>query len=243
VVRDDCRTWTAEVQAAQPTVVFSVRTRSGADLADARVSVDGVPFVDRIDGLARPLDPGPHDIEVQAGSEPPVRVRIVVHEGEKQRVVPVVFRGAEAQSTNARGGGTGTATAAPGTPAASSSITPWIYVTGSAAVVGLAGFAFFGLTAMADHGAMRDGCATTGSCTDAQIDANRTRFWVADASLVVGLVGAGLTGWLLYDHSKSSSSAASGAATTSRAPTTHAGDVQVSARFRDGPFLQLDALF
>ncbi len=181
VVRDDCRTWTAEVQAAQPTLVFSVRDTGGRDLADARVVVDGTVFVEHADGLARPLDPGPHLVEVQAGEAAPVRLRIVVQEGEKQRVVPIVIR-----------------RDIPDEAAPSTSITPWVYVAGTVAVLGLTGFTYFGLTAISDHAALRDGCATTGSCTDDQIQSSKARFWMADVSLLIGLVGGGITGYLFY---------------------------------------------
>ena len=216
VVRDDCRLWTAELRAAQPTVVFAVRGKSGVDLPDAKVLVDGDVFVEHLDGRARPLDPGPHDVEVHAPSEAPVRLRIVVHEGEKQRVVPVVFPGSSS----------GSSTRQP-TAGTSSPITPWVYVTGGVAAAGLVGFAALGLSALAGYDALEDGCARTRSCTDDQIDANRARFWMADASLLVGLASAGLTRWLIYDHSR------------------RAG-VHVSARFHGaggGPFLRLDARF
>jgi len=236
VVRDDCRIWTAELQAAQPTVVFAVRGSNGVDLPDAMVLVDGDVFVEHLDGRARPLDPGPHDVEVRAPSEAPVRLRIVVHEGEKQRVVPVVFPGSSSGSASGSGSGSGSGSASGSgsssasrqpTAETSSPITPWVYVTGGVAAAGLVGFAVLGLSALAGHDALEDGCARTRSCTDDQIDANRARFWMADASLLVGLVGAGLTGWLIYDHSR------------------RAG-VHVSARLQGdggGPFLRLDARF
>jgi len=220
VVRDDCRAWTAAVQDAQPTVVFSVRGSDGADLAAATVSVDGEPFLERIDGIAHPIDPGPHDIEVRAASETPVRLRIVVHEGEKQRVVPVVFAGSRASQAPA------TSVNAASAQTAERPITPWVYVTGALAVAGVAGFTFLGITALSDHAALRDGCATTHSCTDDQITSNKTRFWMADASLLAGVIAAGVTGYLLYDHSRA-----------------RAGDVRVSAGLAGGPFVTVHALF
>lgn len=223
VVRDDCRTWTAEVQAAQPTVVFSVRGSSGVDLAAATVSVDGEPFLERIDGVARPLDPGPHDIEVRAASETPVRLRIVVHEGEKQRVVPIAFAGSPAIQVAPR---TAPAPDAAGAATTERPLTPWVYATGALAVAGVAGFTFLGITALSDHAAMRDGCATTHSCTDDQIASNKARFWMADASLLLGVVAAGVTGYLLYDHARG-----------------RAGEVRVTANLVGGPFVALHALF
>lgn len=225
VVRDDCRTWTAELQAAQPTVVFSVRDRHGADLVTAHVSVDGAPFTDRIDGLARPLDPGPHDIEVASAPETPIRLHIVVHEGEKQRVIPITFQpvGVSDKSPSP----------SPPPEAEKASITPWVYVAGGVGLAGFAGFAYFGLTALSDHAALRGGCATTASCSDDQVQSNKARFWIADGSLLVGILGASVSGYLIYDHAR-----ASGAPRAARA-----GDVRVTARSMGGPFLQVTTAF
>lgn len=216
VVRDDCRTWTAEVQAAQPTIVVSVRDAEGADVAEATVLLDDAPFLSRVDGLARPLDPGPHRLEVRVAGEAPVRVGLVVVIGEKQRIVPVIVPRAQVVAP---------------APRTSRAVSPWIYVTGGAAFAGIAGFAFFGLKALAGHADLRDGCATTRSCSDDQITSNRTTFWVADASLLVGLVGAGLTGYLLYERAHDSRAVAS------PRPLT------ISAGMHAGPYLRLDARF
>ncbi len=184
-VRDDCRTWIAEIQAAQPTIVFGVRDGS-VDLDVARVRVDGTVFVDRLDGIARPLDPGPHEVEVEVADGRRLRTRLVVREGEKQRVV--VF------ALPARGA------PAPPSPAERPGVTPWVWVSGALAAAGLAGFAVFGIDALSGLADLKHGCGATRSCTDEQIDANRRLFWIADASLAVGLVAGAVTGYLLIDH-------------------------------------------
>ncbi|MDB4993537.1 MAG: hypothetical protein JWM74_969, partial [Myxococcaceae bacterium] len=150
---------------------------------------------------------------------------IVVHEGEKQRVIPITFQPAGISAAGS--------SAPPPPEATSTSITPWVYVAGGVALAGFAGFAYFGLTALSDHAALRDGCATTASCTDDQVQSNKTRFWVADGSLLVGILGASVSGYLIYDHARSS-----GAPRAARA-----GDVRVSARAMGGPFLQVTTPF
>lgn len=220
VVRDDCRTWTAELRAAQPTIVLSVKGPDGGDVVAARVLVDGSSFQERIDGLSRPLDPGPHEIVVTAPSEAPVHLRLVAHEGERDRVVRVAFPVAPAASA-----------AVASYPRSAEPLTPWAWVTGAIGVAGVAGFAYFGLTALSDHAAMRDGCATTHACTDDEIAANKTKFWLADASLLVGLIGGVATGVLVYRHAQSAPS------------TSRAGDVRLSVRAGSGAFASVTAAF
>src|SRR5580698_10702647 len=50
VVRDDCMQRLAELDSAMPQVVFSARDASGNDLVDVKVTIDGAPLVDRLDG-------------------------------------------------------------------------------------------------------------------------------------------------------------------------------------------------
>lgn len=90
----------------------------------------------------------------------------------RARVIPVTFP-ARASSTSKP---------VEPAPVGDAPSTPWVYVSGSVAVVGIAGFAFFGLTALSDHAAMRDGCALTHSCSDDAVQSNRAGFWIADAS-------------------------------------------------------------
>src|SRR5262245_60901937 len=52
-MRNECARWIAEVDAAQPTVVFQAREADGRDLAEVRVLIDGELLVDRLDG--RPM--------------------------------------------------------------------------------------------------------------------------------------------------------------------------------------------
>src|SRR5437762_10726167 len=53
-----CRQWLSQLDAELPTVIFYVKDDRGRDRADVRVSVDGVPLVDRLSGTPVPMDPG-----------------------------------------------------------------------------------------------------------------------------------------------------------------------------------------
>src|SRR5262249_46652328 len=52
LVVTDCATWVTELEALVPTVVFEARDSAGNEVSDVRVSIDGKPLVDRLDGKA-----------------------------------------------------------------------------------------------------------------------------------------------------------------------------------------------
>src|SRR5258707_7177981 len=60
LARKDCERWLREVDASTPSVVVRARDPEGRDAVDVQMWVDGSPFLRRLDGRARPLDPGVH---------------------------------------------------------------------------------------------------------------------------------------------------------------------------------------
>src|SRR5215469_5136429 len=58
LVSRDCATRLDELDLAQPTIVFDAKDRTGNDLGAVKVTVDGRPLVDKLDGTAVPVDPG-----------------------------------------------------------------------------------------------------------------------------------------------------------------------------------------
>ncbi len=85
-IRTDCVTWLAEVEAAQPTVVYAVMGPDGHDLTGATIDVDGRVLSSGADGGEHPIDPGPHTIRMQYRDEIIVQ-KIVIRSGEKRRLV------------------------------------------------------------------------------------------------------------------------------------------------------------
>jgi hypothetical protein len=85
-VREECAQHVPEIGAAIPTVVFEVKDASGEDVGAVRVTLDGAPLVDRLDGTAIPLDPGERLFTFAAAGLPPVEKRLVIREGEKGRL-------------------------------------------------------------------------------------------------------------------------------------------------------------
>jgi len=95
VVRDDCTQRLAELDSAMPQIVFSARDASGNDLVDVKVTIDGAPLVDRLDGSSVKVDPGPHVFVFTWEGHPVVTKRLVLAEHDHARREVVVFRAAE----------------------------------------------------------------------------------------------------------------------------------------------------
>jgi hypothetical protein len=85
IVRDDCAKRLDELERAQPTVAFEVKDASGADVTAVKVTVDGKPFADRLDGTALRVDIGQHVFTFEVAAHAPITRTLVMTEGEKGR--------------------------------------------------------------------------------------------------------------------------------------------------------------
>src|SRR5476651_2121227 len=65
-VRDDCAQRLTEVRSVTPTIVFVVKDDADQDLGAVRVTMDGAPLVDKLDGTAIALNPGQHHFVFEA---------------------------------------------------------------------------------------------------------------------------------------------------------------------------------
>ena len=68
-----------------PTIVFVVKDASGNDLSAVRVTMDGQPLVDVLDGSGVPADLGMHKFEFRADGMDPVEKDLVLHEADRRR--------------------------------------------------------------------------------------------------------------------------------------------------------------
>jgi hypothetical protein len=91
MVRDDCTQRIDELEKVQPTIVFDAKDGAGNDLSEVRVSMDGKPFVGRLDGTALAVDPGPHAFTFEVTGQPIVTRGFVLKEGEKLRRERIVI--------------------------------------------------------------------------------------------------------------------------------------------------------
>lgn len=174
LVRKDCAQFLDAVEAAQPTIVLAAKEPSGGDLVDVAVSLDGVAFAAKLDGKAVRVDPGPHELVFRAAGRVEVRLKVLVKEGEKSRVVEATMPKIVVE--------------VPATPRPS----PWLgFVAGGVALVGFGGFVGFGLSARSDVRALEERCGTR--CPSDEVDRARQKALFADVSLGLALVATGLS--------------------------------------------------
>jgi hypothetical protein len=169
-VRKECFGWLRDVEAAMPTVTVRAVDSEGRDVFPSRIALDDAHLDPTMLGRATPVDPGPHTVHAEANGLRAVDVKIVAGEGEKNRVVLLVFRSVKPP--------------APPRPAAQSAVVPGILYGVAAAA--LAGFALVDATAWGDY----KHCQSEVCSADA-VHSIKTRMAVGDGLLLGGLVFAG----------------------------------------------------
>jgi hypothetical protein len=203
-LRKDCIDWLTESQTAQPSVVFSVR-RNGADLTGVEVACDGRIVTQVLDGKAVSLDPGSHQFTFQVPGDRSITKQIVIREGERNRIVEVdwdreataVAAATISNSPDDRASPSAPANAGLASSAASRTVLPYAFA--GLGVLGVSGFAVFGLWGNSQKGDLEGSCAPF--CRSSQVDEVRTKYIVADTCLAVGLVSLGLaTYWFVSGH-------------------------------------------
>lgn len=188
VVRKDCRTWGQEVRRDLPSVVLRVVDPEGLAVK-ARVSTDGAAPLDvGSDPIA--LDPGPHSLRVEAEGFAPEPLDVTVARGEQGRVLLVRLRRPDAPPRKPE---PPPPPPPPAQPQAQVSPLPWVLYGVSA--LGLGGFTVLGLSAKSDADDLRARCSP--HCAASDVDRVRTRALIADASLGVALVSAGIATYLI----------------------------------------------
>ncbi len=93
-----CTGWLKEDRDAAPTVVFSAKDPSGADLTAVEVSVDDERMATSLDGGPIELDRGVHEV-VFRGNGDTKTLKIIVNYGEKAKIVSVVLGAATPLTT------------------------------------------------------------------------------------------------------------------------------------------------
>jgi hypothetical protein len=88
-VRGDCTGWLDQADKAIPTVVPSAKDAAGNDVFDVTVTMDGVPFATRLEGVAQAVDPGPHTFRFRWPDGVAKERQVLVVEGQKALVVAV----------------------------------------------------------------------------------------------------------------------------------------------------------
>ena len=191
-LRPECTQWLADVEKAMPSIVIAAKSGKGDELHEVTVTIDGAPFVDRLDGVAKDVDPGLHVFKLTTNGEPPVEQKVLVREGEKARVVAFVF-GPETPAPSASPTTTTDETPTIVDEHRGPSRTPaWIALGVGVAATGA--FAYFGLKGLSQWNDCHDGCAQS------HVDDGNHAWIGADVSLGVALVSFGVATYFFLRH-------------------------------------------
>jgi len=98
-VRDACQRRVTELTTAIPTIVFLAKDGAGHDLVTVKVSMDGEPIANRLDGTPIPIDPGLHKFTFEAAGEGPVEQSFVIGQGQRDRRETITFASADASAS------------------------------------------------------------------------------------------------------------------------------------------------
>lgn len=190
-IRKDCFTWASEVEASLPSIVLGALDGTGRDVVWVNVSMDGKSIATTLDGRAIHVDPGPHSFRFESEGKKPVVLDVIVLEGQKNRLVQAKLDGGAAPPLVTSDVPKTTETGPP-----RASIVPPI-VTGGISVVALGFFAGFGGAGASQMRDLENGCGRTQSCLQDDVDSARSKLLVGDIALLVGVVAAGATAYLL----------------------------------------------
>jgi hypothetical protein len=177
IVRADCTAWLADADARIPTVVLGAQDVDGHDLAGVKVTLDGAPLADRLDGRAVPVDPGQHAFvfeHVSPAGRRSVALSALLREGELRRLLTARFPGPVPREEPRLRLTRGAVAAAA--------------VLGGVAVTGGVLFAYLAATAKSDADHLRATCAP--GCNPADVNAIRTRLIGANVLVGVGIASA-----------------------------------------------------
>jgi hypothetical protein len=214
VFQPECVQWLSEVEKILPSVVFEVTTEVGAPPRAVKVLVDGTVVATRLDGTAVPVNPGEHTFRFEADDRPAVEKRMLVVEGDRARRVSVSMPD-PAATTSGTGGAASDSGAGAGAAPGSTPWGGWLLLGVGAVAFG--SFGYFGLHGLSQRSDL-DRC--TPHCNQADIDATRRSFLLADVSLGVGVVAAAAGAYFVLSHSSSPGGPAS---TVGLAPLNRGG--------------------
>ena len=189
-IKRDCLEWLTQVESTAPTVVFGAKEGT-KDLSEVKVSVDGAPVTDRLDGKPVQMDLGKHTVKFDYQGQTKEE-EVVIGAGQKNRTVTVTFAAAAAAPTGP--------TSPPPGEGGGGSLVP-AFVVGGIGVVALGSFAIFGLGGKSDVSDLEnENCKP--HCSQDRVDKARTKLIIADISLGISIVALGVATYMILTRPK-----------------------------------------
>jgi len=203
-IRSDCSRWSKELEAEQPTVIFSAK-RGTRKLTDVRVSVGGRVLVEQLNDQAVELDPGEYDFRFEMAESGLVVQHALIQAGNKDRLVQVEFAPlAQAQGAglqphrlpHASDTGQPSNTQSAPAPAPSPQVLPWVLLGIGATSLGTGA----ALSVWGGHEELelRETCSPI--CTDSQVQPVRTKYLLSNVSFGAGIASLSTALYLFLRH-------------------------------------------
>ena len=189
LLRKECSGWITEVEEAIPSVVIEAKGPDGQDVVEMKVTLDGAPLTDKLDGRAISVDPGVHVFKFEIPKVKPREEKIVIREGQKARKIMVDFSPPRPAGSAASASSSGIKDAPP--EQVVRPVPVMVYVLGGVGLVALGTSAFFeakGLGQRSDLDAK--GCKP--GCPQDDVDAAKKSILIGDILLGAGAVSVGL---------------------------------------------------
>jgi hypothetical protein len=183
VIRDECLRLVALQDALTPTIALVALDPDGNEVRDARVLIDGKLHANALDERTVALDPGRHVLRFERG--PAVReLEVVLREREKQHAIRVQFPRPAVRDSERPSDAAVPAEREPKQP-----IPLLAYVLVGTGAAALGSFAYFALEGNRREKDLETRCAP--HCRLDEVDAMRTRYMIADLSLVLAALSFG----------------------------------------------------
>jgi hypothetical protein len=196
-ITKECTANYDRITASLPTVTLIARRSEAEPLVDVKVSVDGNVLQTRIDGLAIALDPGLHEFLFEREGDPPVTVRVLLAEGDRNKPVIAEF-GPSAPPPAARTQPAARPALTAPKPARDDSfrVPTATYVLGAVGLVGVGVGLTFRALGASDYNSLADSCGRR--CADSDVDNAKQKYLVSNVSLGVGAAALVAGGLVLY---------------------------------------------
>jgi len=194
-IHKECLSHVDEVNAQIPTIIIAAANHAGENLTAVKVSMDGEPLTDRLDGTALAVDPGEHTFTFEAAGEPTLTKKLVIEQAQKDRHELVAFAVEHKEAAS-----TPTTAATPLSRVLGTQRVVAL-VSGGIGVVGLGVGAVFGALAVSQKASAESLCP--GSGTTCSSSAGAQKWSTASSSGTVSTVGfvvagAGLAATALF---------------------------------------------
>ena len=195
----DCRRWTAEVEADLPTITVKAANLSGDRIENLNFWVDGT-LVPR-DELERPVvvDAGPHVFRFEAPGFEPVQLERSMEPENRGVAVEAVLHPLSKPPTPSAALQEHALQQEPPAPRPSKAFPVAAATLTGVGVVALGGALYFGLSAQHQFNELKDGqdaCAPT--CTPAQRKSVDNKALISDIALGVSAVAFGAAAWVFF---------------------------------------------